>query len=149
MQHHEGIIRTEWNLMLKRLVLVQINDEISKAKEKKCSKSVFGGIITSCNRCWRTTGMESNWFWLSDCGRKFPNACMHSQKLCFKAAGHRSRARRRPTKFHACSTDDISDELVGQGRNCKCWIQHMFLIIFATCGRSVSYWKIAPGMPWR
>ena len=44
MQHNKIIIRIKWNLMHKRLVLLEINDE------NQCPKSVFGSVITPCNK---------------------------------------------------------------------------------------------------
>ncbi|GFU78283.1 uncharacterized protein TNCV_5008601 [Trichonephila clavipes] len=84
---------------------------------------------------------------MSACGREFYIACIRSKGSSFEAAGRRSRTRRRPTKSHTCSIDDIPVKKAGQGRSCMCWAEQKSRTIFATCGRALSCSKIAPGMP--
>ena len=70
---------------------------------------------------------------------------MRSQSSFFKAAGLRSRSRRRPNEFHTCSICYIS-EMADEGRSCMHWTEQKFRPLFATCECTLSCWKIAPGM---
>ncbi|PRD30147.1 UNVERIFIED_CONTAM: hypothetical protein NCL1_27303 [Trichonephila clavipes] len=72
------------------------------------------------------------------CGKEFHIACTRSQSSSFEAAGHGSRARRRPTKSHTCSIGNISGELAGRGRGCMCWAEQKSRTVFATCGSALS-----------
>ncbi|GFV87121.1 hypothetical protein TNCV_5113391 [Trichonephila clavipes] len=51
---------------------------------------------------------------MSTCGREFHVACMRSKSLSFEAAGRRSPARHRPTKYPTCSIGGISSEKRGE-----------------------------------